>query len=163
MDHHGRIENVKLFNVDPTPYIKEAKQREEDLAKAEKDAEKARKLAELTDAHWVLIGPRDGPGNEFGRAFHQHDLTPPNVRTLSESYFGALALIESLDAVCNFPERLLGGRFDNWRVRKIDIREKMRPMEIAMTVRSGLPLTPAADHLANCIRRRCSSLSAPTR
>ena len=42
VDHHGRVENVKLFNVDPTPFIKEAKQREEDRIKAEKEAEKAK-------------------------------------------------------------------------------------------------------------------------
>ena len=42
VDHHGRVENVKLFNCDPTPFIKEAKQREEDRIKAEKEAEKAK-------------------------------------------------------------------------------------------------------------------------
>ena len=45
VDHHGRIENVKVFNKDPTPFIKEAKEREEARIKAEKDAEKARQLA----------------------------------------------------------------------------------------------------------------------
>ena len=45
VDHHGRIENVKVFNKDPTPFIKEAKQREEDRIKAAKDAEKAKQLA----------------------------------------------------------------------------------------------------------------------
>ena len=45
IDHHGRVENVKLFNVDPTPFIKEAKQKEEDAIKAAKDVEKAKQLA----------------------------------------------------------------------------------------------------------------------
>ena len=45
VDHHGRIENVKVFNKDPTPFIKEAKEREEARIKAEKDAEKAKQLA----------------------------------------------------------------------------------------------------------------------
>ena len=40
VDHHGRIENVKLFNVDPTPFLEEAKQKEEDRLRAEKEAEK---------------------------------------------------------------------------------------------------------------------------
>ena len=46
VDHHGRIENVKLFDKDPTVFIAEAKQREEDRIKALKEAEKARQLAE---------------------------------------------------------------------------------------------------------------------
>ena len=45
IDHHGRVENVKLFNVDPTPFIQEAKQKEEDRIKAEKEAAKAKQLA----------------------------------------------------------------------------------------------------------------------
>ena len=42
VDHHGRVENVKLFDKDPTQFIQAAKQREEDRIKAEKEAEKAR-------------------------------------------------------------------------------------------------------------------------
>ena len=45
VDHHGRVENVKLFDKDPTVYIKMAKEREEDKIKKEKEAEKAKQLA----------------------------------------------------------------------------------------------------------------------
>ena len=45
VDHHGRIENVKLFNMDPTHILREAKQKEEDRIKAEKEAEKKAQLA----------------------------------------------------------------------------------------------------------------------
>ena len=48
VDHHGRVENVKLFNCDPTPFRVEAKRKEEERAKAIKDAEKAKALAEET-------------------------------------------------------------------------------------------------------------------
>ncbi len=46
IDHHGRVENVKLFDKDPTIFIKEAKEREEARIKAEKEAEKAKLIAE---------------------------------------------------------------------------------------------------------------------
>ena len=45
IDHHGRIENIKLFNCDPTHMIKMAKDREEERVKKEKEAEKAKALA----------------------------------------------------------------------------------------------------------------------
>ena len=45
VDHHGRIENVKLFNCDPTHFLREAKQKEEDHIKAEKEIEKKNQLA----------------------------------------------------------------------------------------------------------------------
>ena len=46
IDHHGRIENVKLFDKDPTGFIREAKEREEARIKAEKEAERAKQQAE---------------------------------------------------------------------------------------------------------------------
>ena len=46
IDHHGRIENVKLFDKDPTGFIREAKEREEASIKAEKEAERAKQQAE---------------------------------------------------------------------------------------------------------------------
>ena len=46
VDHHGRIENIKIFNVDPTPFMKEAKQKQDDRIKAEKEAKRARLEAE---------------------------------------------------------------------------------------------------------------------
>ena len=38
VDHHGRVENVKLFNTDPTPFRNDAKRKEEERAKAIKEA-----------------------------------------------------------------------------------------------------------------------------
>ena len=48
VDHHGRVENVKLFDCDPTRFRDEAKRKEEERAKAIKDAEKAKALADET-------------------------------------------------------------------------------------------------------------------
>merc|ERR1712012_633153 len=41
VDHHGRIENIKVFNRDPTQFIAEAKAKEEARIKAQKEAERA--------------------------------------------------------------------------------------------------------------------------
>ena len=46
VEWHGRIENVRVFNKDPTMFIKEAREKEEQRIKALKEAEKARALAE---------------------------------------------------------------------------------------------------------------------
>ena len=42
VEYHGRIENVKVFNKDPTMFIEAAKEKEEARIKALKEAEKAR-------------------------------------------------------------------------------------------------------------------------
>lgn len=122
----------------------------------------ARSLADLTTAHWIMIGASQGPGDVFRAPFLENGLTPPRAMTTSESYFGALAMVESLGAVCTFPALLLEDVRRAWRIGPIPIRESIAPLRIALMTRSGHPLTPAADALANCIRRRFAAL-APDR
>ena len=119
---------------------------------------KAKSLAELTTAEWIMIGAPLGPGDIFRKPFVDNGLPPPHAMTTSESFFGALSLVEHLGAVCTFPLRLLGEISKGWRIVSIPIREKIDPLQISLMVRAGHPLTPAAEALANCIRRRATTL-----
>ncbi|HSF63316.1 MAG TPA: LysR substrate-binding domain-containing protein [Paracoccaceae bacterium] len=119
---------------------------------------RARSLADLRDAQWIMIGAPGGPGDIFRQPFIDHGLTPPHATTTSESYFGALAMVESLGAVCTFPQLLLEDVIKTWRIAPIPIRETIAPLRISLMTRAGHPLTPAADALANCIRRRVASM-----
>lgn len=118
----------------------------------------ARSLADLTEAQWIMIGSPTGPGDIFRQPFIDAGLTPPRAMTTSESYFGALSLVESLGAVCTFPALLLDDMRKTWKIAPIPIRETIAPLHISLLTRAGHPLTPAADALANCIRRRVVSL-----
>lgn len=120
---------------------------------------KAQSLGELAEAQWIMIGAPTGPGDIFRQPFLDHGFTPPHATTTSESYFGALALVESLGAVCTFPELLLDDVRKTWRIAPIPVRERIEPLKISLMTRAGHPLTPAADALANCIRRRASSIT----
>lgn len=119
---------------------------------------KARSLGELAEAQWIMIGAPTGPGDIFRQPFVDHGLTPPMALTTSESYFGALSLVESLGAVCTFPALLMDGVRRSWNIAPIPIREEIAPLRISLMSRAGHPLTPAADALAMCIRRRVTSL-----
>lgn len=118
----------------------------------------ARSLSELTQAQWIMIGGPGGPGDIFRQPFIDNGLIPPHATTTSESYFGALALVENLGAVCTFPALLLDEVQRNARIAPIPIRERIDPLRISLMTRTGHPLTPAADALANCIRRRVTTL-----
>lgn len=120
----------------------------------------AKTLAELSDADWIMIGEPGGPGDVFAKPFAENGLTPPIARTTSESYFGALAMVERLGAVCTFPLRLLESVQREWRITAIPLVEQIDPLQIALMTRAGHPLTPAADALANCIKRRSNMLEA---
>ena len=118
----------------------------------------ARSLGELEQAQWIMIGAPGGPGDIFRKPFLDHGFTPPHATTTSESYYGALSLVESLGAVCTFPALLLDDVQKTWRIAPIPIRETIEPLRISLMTRAGHPLTPAADALAMCIRRRVTSL-----
>lgn len=119
---------------------------------------KARNLADLAEAPWIKIGASGGPGDVFRRPFVERGLTPPNTTTTSESYFGAMSLVETLGAVCTFPLRLLEHVQQSWDIDLIQIEEELDPLEISMMTRSGHPLTPMGEELANAIRRRATTL-----
>lgn len=119
---------------------------------------KVSSLSELTDAPWIMIGAPQGPGDVFRNLFLSSGLTPPSASTTSESYFGAMSLVESLGAVCTFPLRLLEDVQRGWEVAEIPIKETLEPIEIALMTRSALPLTPLAESLANCVRKRVAEL-----
>ncbi|MDP2083577.1 MAG: LysR substrate-binding domain-containing protein [Gemmobacter sp.] len=119
---------------------------------------RARSLADLREAQWIMIGAPGGPGDIFRQPFIDHGLIPPRATTTSESYFGALAIVESLGAVCTFPQLLLEDVIKTWRIAAIPIRETIAPLRISLMTRAGHPLTPAADALAMCIRRRVTSM-----
>lgn len=118
----------------------------------------ATSLSDLIDADWITIGAPTGPGDIYRKPFLYHGLTPPSVRTTSESYFGALALVENLGAVCTFPQRLLDTVSADWGITAIPIKEDIAPLEIGLMTRASHPLTPAADALAQCIRRRSGAI-----
>ena len=120
---------------------------------------KAKKLADLTDANWIMIGAPLGPGDIFRKPFVDHGLVPPKATTTSESYFGAMSLVEELGAVCTFPMRLLEDVRQGWDVDQIQIEETLDPLEISLMTRSGHPLTPMAEELMNALRRRVATLN----
>lgn len=119
---------------------------------------RARSLAQLTDAQWIMIGAPMGPGDIFRKPFVDHGLPPPRAMTTSESYFGAMSLVENLGAVCTFPLRLLDETKKGWRITAIPIRERIEPLQISLMLRAGHPLTPAGEALADCVRRRATTL-----
>ena len=119
---------------------------------------KARSLADLAEAPWIMIGAPNGPGAVFRKPFVDSGLTPPHVTTTSESYFGAMSLVETLGAVCTFPLRLLEHVRQAWDIDLIDIKEPIEPLEISLITRSEHPLTPMGEELANAVRRRATAL-----
>ncbi|MEL7345214.1 MAG: LysR substrate-binding domain-containing protein [Pseudomonadota bacterium] len=114
----------------------------------------ATSLEQLADAPWIMLGAPLGPGDIFRRLFVDRGIPPPKAKTTSETYFGAMALIENLGAVCTFPLRLLEDVQKGWDVEQIPLTQTLEPFQISLMSRSGHPLTPLAEKLANNVRRQ---------
>lgn len=118
----------------------------------------AKTLAELSNAHWIMIGAPLGPGDIFRKPFIDRGLTPPRATTTSESYFGAMSLVQEMGAVCAFPLRLLEDVRQGWDIEQIHINDAIDPREISLMSRASHPLTPMAEELAKAVRRRVAVL-----
>ena len=126
-------------------------------AKGSKYAQ-ATRLSELQDAEWIMIGGPGGPGDHSSQAFEENGMTPPKIVTTSESYFGAVSLVENLGAVCGFPERMLTEVQNSWNVTPIAIQETLAVREVSLISREGHPATMATEVLINCVRRVATSM-----
>ncbi len=89
--------------------------------------------------------------------FLEAGLTPPTATFTSDSYFGALALLQNLDAVCTFPVRLLNEMQKTWDLVQFDLDWEFPKLKISAMTRTATPLTPAGDALLNCVRRRVAT------
>ncbi len=120
---------------------------------------RAKSLSELTDCYWAMMGDTTGaPKARFQDQFMRNGCAPPKIRLASESRLGLLALVQELDAVCTYPARLLEDLGPDSKVTKIPLQEDMQPLTISMITRAGKSLSPAGEHLADCIRHRAGVL-----
>lgn len=113
----------------------------------------AASLAELLDSQWVQHGPAEGPGSLFASAFKANGLPPPVPRVISDSFVASLRLLEHSDLLCLLPERLVRLYEQQKRLVVLRLQERMPDWDVAMVVRAGSPLTPAAQGLAAALRR----------
>lgn len=117
-------------------------------------------LGDLTGADWIMIGAKDGPGDIFRHPFETNGFDAPNATVTSESYFGALSLVQSMGAVCTFPTLLLEEAQRGWNITEIPVQEVIDPLSIGVMTRSDQPLTPAGATLFKFISSQARRLPA---
>lgn len=121
----------------------------------------ARRLAELSEAEWVMIGPRRrvfGVGLDFQRL----GLIPPEPITTSDSITSLLTMIEGSDRLCSFPTLSLDGLERRWAVRRLALEDALTPVRIGLMTRSDRPLTPAGRAFAEAACVQGDALAALT-
>lgn len=122
-------------------------------------AKKAKSLRDLTKRNWLTLGPAGSLGELFIEAFETRGLKPPRTTIKSESFATALALVEATDFLVVLPRKLVAPLQAQKRLQAIELEDELPKSRIALSKRSTIPLSPAAQHLSTLIRRRASALA----
>ncbi|QWC91285.1 LysR substrate-binding domain-containing protein [Cupriavidus metallidurans] len=114
---------------------------------------KARRLAELIDAEWILTGALEPLEREFSEVFAGYGLVPPVSMVQTDSMIGVAALLSMTDALALLPRQWIDSPLFAGVLEVIPIAERIGSADIVRIARAGLPLTPAASHLATLFER----------
>ncbi len=121
---------------------------------------KARSLAELVDAEWILTAASDRR-NELERPFVDHGYPVPARTVRCESLLAVLSLLANGDALAFLPQQFSESPIVSQVLARIAVREPIPGPPICLIRRRGLPLTPAADALAGALTREAELYAAP--
>jgi DNA-binding transcriptional LysR family regulator len=114
---------------------------------------KARSLRDLMDLHWVItgvVGPQD---HEFYEIFRGYGIEPPQALIRCESLIALLSILSGSDAVAFLPRQWAESKLTKPLLQEIGIAEGISGPKTCLIRRSATPLTPAAEALADALRR----------
>lgn len=112
-----------------------------------------RSLRELRDCEWLQHGSADGPGSLYAPVFRENGLPVPTPWLVSDSFISSLKLLESSDALCLLPARLVSHLARAGRLTALQLDEPMPDWDVSLIMRAQVPLTPIALKLAQLFRR----------
>jgi LysR family transcriptional regulator, regulator of abg operon len=113
----------------------------------------ARSFSSLAGASWIGISIADSHKAALGRYFIKLGLPPPKIGIEVTSALSAFIVASHTDVLAMVPSQYLRHPGAADLLERIKIREKLEAPEICLVTRSRLPLTPAAEFLADLIRR----------
>jgi DNA-binding transcriptional LysR family regulator len=120
---------------------------------------RARSLAALADADWVLTGPAGGPGDPAALGFEALGLAPPRVRLACESFSTVLAMIGAGDVVCVMPQRFVERHAARLELVQVPVADPLPDSPILAVWRTDVPLTLPARRLLDAFGQEARGLA----
>jgi len=114
---------------------------------------RARSLGELVDAEWVTTSITAQAEHELGPLFAQHGLRPPTLVMQAHSALTLMVTLLYSDLLTMLPTQWMSFPLTRDVLDAIDVSEPLAAPPICIIQRAGLPLTPAAEHLCDLLRR----------
>ncbi len=114
---------------------------------------KARHLAELVGAGWISTSVTVDSSAELGPLFERYGLPPPVVEMHARAGVTLFPAVANTDLLIMVPEQWLSFPLTTAHLMPFRILEPLPAPPICIVTRSRLPLTPAAQFLADLFRR----------
>ena len=114
----------------------------------------AKSLRELANAHWITTSITHKAEEELGPLFEKHGLPAPKLAMRAQSALTFLTALPSSDLLMMLPVQWLRYPLLRDTFQEIKVREKLPAPPVCIVQRTGLPLTPAAEHYCTLLRRR---------
>jgi LysR family transcriptional regulator, regulator of abg operon len=113
---------------------------------------RATSLRDLVGAEWTTTSITFKAEEELGDLFKQHGLPTPRLGFRSQSALTMVVLLANTDLLAMVPVQWLNLVFAS-SLAPIKVKETLPAPPIVVIRRAGLPLTPAAQHLLDLLRR----------
>lgn len=121
----------------------------------------SRTLADLAQARWVATSVTASAKDELYPVFEHLGLPQPRIAATTRTALSTVAVVASSDLLAMMPAQWRVALRETGRLIELPLREPLRAPAICMVARSTLPLTPAAEHLADMFRRAALNAQNP--
>ncbi|MGD9942460.1 MAG: LysR substrate-binding domain-containing protein [Burkholderiaceae bacterium] len=119
---------------------------------------RARSLADLVDAEWILTAAAGPRAIEFDEVFSLRGLRVPAARVQCESLMALVSLLANTELLALLPEDWIRTPLTARVLTKFPIDDEIDGPDICMIRREGLPLTPAAEAFSDALLREAEYL-----
>jgi LysR family transcriptional regulator, regulator of abg operon len=122
----------------------------------------ARSLRDLKGAEWLTTSITHSAEEELRELFERHRMAVPNLVVRAQSAFSAMTVLAATDLMALMPIQWTNFELTRGSLQRINVRERIAAPPIVLVRRAALALTPAAELLADLLRR-ATSLQTPLR
>jgi LysR family transcriptional regulator of abg operon len=113
----------------------------------------ARTLKELRMADWATPSLDVIAAEDLNEVFSRFKLGPPQIRLQANSAMSLLVALAHSDLLTMLPRQWAEFALTQQALQVIPVRERLAAPPIVFVRRANLPLTPAAEHLSDLLKR----------
>ena len=123
---------------------------------------RAKSLRELGEAEWVTTSITAEAEHELGPLFLQHRLPAPKLVLQAHSALTLIVALVYSDLLTMLPVQWTNFPLMRDALQTIEVAEPLAAPAICIIQRAGLPLTPAAEHFCDLMRRASAHMERAT-